>query len=95
MDLMYLVTTADADKVLLPLLQASRRRGIAWGCFFTNDGVRVLENATVRDLMSFADSAVACELSWERYGGGACPVNSGSQTNNSAMAAQAKHLISL
>lgn len=95
MDLMYLVTTAEAGGILVPLLRASRRRGIDWGCFFTNDGVRVLADENVRALVSNGSAAVACELSWERYGSGACPVQSGSQTDNSAMVAQAKHVVSL
>lgn len=96
MDVMYLVSSAEAVPVLLPLLRASRRRGVTWGCFFTDAGVQVLDSDEVRELMSCAAKAVACELSWERYRQGRhCPIEIGSQTNHSAMAAEARHILSL
>lgn len=96
MDLMYTVSSRDALPVLLPLLRASKRRGAQWACFFTDSGVEVLDSEELRSLLTCASQAVACEYSWERYRGGhTCPVESGSQTNNSAMTAEAKHLVSL
>lgn len=96
MDLMYLVSSREALPVLLPLLRASKRRGVQWACFFTDSGVEALDNEELRNLLGCASQAVACEFSWERYRGGqSCPIESGSQTNNSAMSAEAKHLVSL
>ncbi|HKK05251.1 MAG TPA: hypothetical protein VKA50_05315 [Gammaproteobacteria bacterium] len=96
MDVMYVVSSPDAVPLLLPLLRASRRRGTTWGCFFTDTGVQALDSEEVRDLMSCAAKAVACEFSWERYRHDKpCPVEMGSQTNHSAMAAQARHIVSL
>lgn len=96
MDLMYIVSSRDALPVLLPLIKASKRRGVSWGCFFTDSGVETLDNDELRMLLVSASKAVACEFSWERYCHGKdCPVESGSQTNNSAMTAEARHLISL
>jgi hypothetical protein len=95
-DLMYTVSSRDALPVLLPLLRASKRRSVRWACFFTDSGVEALDSEELRGLLSCATQAVACEYSWERYRGGqACPIESGSQTNNSAMTAEAKHLVSL
>lgn len=95
MDLMYVISSPGAAEVLVPLLSACRRRGASWGCFFTDDGVQALDDARVRDLMSCAQRAVACELSWERFQHGReCPVELGSQTNNSAMMSEARHVIS-
>jgi hypothetical protein len=96
MDVMYVVSNREASRVLLPLLRASRRRGTTWGCFFTDTGVEVLDDAEIRGLMPCAAKAVACEFSWARFRQGhQCPVEMGSQTNHSAMAAEAKHIVSL
>ena len=96
MDLLFIVSTPDAPRVLLPLAAACKRRGARWGCFFTNDGVESLRDEQVVRAMSCADTAVACEHSWERFmGEAACPVNLGSQTNNSALVGEARKVISL
>lgn len=96
MQLMYLVSNGKALDVLLPLLRASKRLDMEWGCFFTDSGVETLDNPEVRELLASASQAVACEYSWERYRGDrTCPIESGSQTNNSAMTAQARHVVSL
>lgn len=93
---MYMVSSRETLPVLLPMLRASQRRGASWGCFFTDSGVEVLDNAELLELLSRASHAVACEFSWEKYRAGKdCPVESGSQTNNSALTAQARHVISL
>jgi hypothetical protein len=93
---MYMVSSRDTLTVLLPLLRASKRRGAEWACFFTDSGVETLDNAELLELLKHASQAIACEFSWARYREGqACPIESGSQTNNSAMTAEARHLISL
>lgn len=96
MDLMYTVSSRDALPVLLPLLRASKRRGVQWACFFTDSGVEVLDSDELRSLLTCATQAVACEYSWERFRANrVCPIEAGSQTNNSAMTAEARHLVSL
>ncbi len=96
MDVMYVISSRNVAPVLLPLMRASKRRGVNWGCFFTDQGVEVLDDQRVRDLLACASKAVACEFSWERYRHGeTCPVETGSQTNNSAMVADARHVVSL
>jgi hypothetical protein len=96
MDVMYVISNRNVGQILLPLLRACKRRGTAWSCFFTDSGVEALDDDRLRGLLSCATEAVACEFSWERYRGGReCPVQTGSQTNHSAMVAQAKHVVSL
>ena len=96
MDVLFIVSTPEAGRLLAPLTAACRRRGASWSCFFTNDGVLALNDATTTGAVAHADSAVACEHSWERYQGEAsCPVTLGSQTNNSAMLGQAGKVIGL
>lgn len=96
MELMFLVSEGRAAELMVPMLRACERRGTAFGCFFTNDGVRALAHDELCRLMRFARQAVACELSWERYmAGRECPVELGSQTNSSAMVAEARHVVSI
>jgi hypothetical protein len=96
MDVLFIVSTPESGRLLAPLAAACRRRGASWGCFFTNDGVAVLNDPAVAAVITCADSAVACEHSWERFqGDAACPVTLGSQTNNSAMLGQAARVIGL
>ncbi len=95
-DLMFLVSRPDSGQTLAALMRACRRRGTTWSCFFTSAGVRTLADRGVVDLLACASKAVACEYSWVRHMGHAqCPVELGSQTGNSALAAEAAKIISL
>jgi len=95
MDLLFVVSTDCSARVLLPLARACRRGGVAWGCFFTNDGVKLLADANVTGLMAEAVRAVACEYSWHRFmGASSCPVELGSQTDHSALVADAATVVS-
>jgi hypothetical protein len=79
-----------------PLTGACRRRGLRWGCFFTNDGVRVLEDPELGRAMACAAEAIACEHSWARFAGSEpCPVALGSQTDNSTLVGRAGKVIGL
>ncbi len=95
MDILFHVATEAGAAVLLPLAQACRRRGHAFGAFFTHEGVRGLLDTELQVAMQ--DSrAVVCEESWHRFcGDAACPVELGSQTVNSALMGEAKKVVSL
>lgn len=96
MRLMFVVSCREAGEQLRQLACACRRRGIDWGCFFTGAGVGVLLSEGMSEVLQCARKAVACEHSWERFGGaGACPVELGSQTDHSAMIAEAGKVVSL
>jgi len=96
MQLLILVTCAGAGASAAPLAQACTRAGISWGAFFTNDGVRTLADAGVAAAMSGASRAVACQESWNRFlADKSCPVELGSQTDNSSMIADAQRIVSL
>jgi hypothetical protein len=95
-DLLIIVSIAESGPVLLPLARACRRRGLHWTCFFTNDGVRVLEDPAIVEAIKYADAPIACEHSWTRYAGDrTCPITLGSQTDNSAVVARARKVIGL
>jgi hypothetical protein len=96
LDLLIIVSTPEAGSALLPLARACRRRGLRWTCFFTNDGVRTLEDADIVKAINYAEAPVACEHSWARHLGDApCPIALGSQTDNSAVVGRAAKVIGL
>ncbi len=96
MEILFVVSTDRGGQILAPLAHACIRKGIAWGCFFTNDGVRLLADSGIRSLMGVANQAIACEHSWQRFmAGESCPVELGSQTNHSALLATAARVITI
>ena len=96
MKIMFEVSSRDAARVLVPLARSCDRNSVTWSCFFTGDGVETLSRDDVVATIGGAASAAACEVSWERHmAGKACPVEVGSQTNNSAMVGDIDKVISL
>lgn len=96
MDLLIVVSNPDAGAILQPLGQACARAGADWAVFLTNDGVKTLSNPETVAALSSARHAFACKESWERYGGAeTCPVELGSQTNNSELTGLAGRIVSL
>ncbi len=94
--MLFVISTDRGGQILAPLAHACIRKGIAWGCFFTNDGVRLLADSSIRSLMGVANQAIACEHSWQRFmAGESCPVELGSQTNHSALLANAARVITI
>lgn len=95
-DVLIIVSRPESGPILAALMRACQRRGVNWSCFFTNTGVMTLVDSRVMTILGCAVRAVACEYSWQRYMGDAgCPVELGSQTNNSGLAAEAVKIISL
>lgn len=96
MDFLFVITTPDALRILAPMARACRRQGARWTCFFTNDGVQVLEHKELRTLLPDSTQSVACEYSWKKFmGTQACPVELGSQTDCSRMMGEADKVVSL
>jgi len=95
-NLLFIVSTPDAGRVLLPLAAACKRKGTRWSCFFTNDGVNILAEPGMQEAACCAQRVVVCEHSWARFmGDKPCPVELGSQTQNSIMVGEADRIISL
>lgn len=95
MDILFHVATEAGAQYLPPLARACRRRGRAFGAFFTHEGVRGLLDAQLQAALADA-RAVVCEESWHRFcADRPCPVELGSQTVNSALMGEAKKVISL
>lgn len=96
MDLLVLVTTSDAHSILVPLGHACARQKIRWAVFFTNDGVKNLQDEAVVGSVESGQTVIACQDSWNHHLPNVdCPVELGSQTNNSAFIAQAEHIVSI
>ena len=96
MKILLEVSSGEAASVLLPLTRACDRNAVSWSCFFTGDGVKTLARDDVVATIERAATATACEVSWERYmGDKPCPVEIGSQTNNSAMVGDVDKVVSL
>ncbi len=96
MDVMLHVSSEDSAAIALSLARACGRAGIKWGCFLTNDGVKVLGDGAFVDALGSAERAAVCEHSWHlKMGDADCPIETGSQTVNSAMMAEAERVISL
>ena len=96
MKILFEVSSGDAADVLVSLARACDRNAVAWSCFFTGDGVKTLDRDDVLATVAGAARVTACEVSWERHmGAQPCPVEIGSQTNNSAMIGEIDKVISL
>ena len=96
MDFLFVVSTPQAECVLLPLVAACRRKGLVWAFFFTNDGVKLLEDPRVVEATRCAQKAIVCEHSWAKFMGQvSCPAELGSQTQNSMMVGEVAHIVSL
>lgn len=99
MEVMVLVSTRDSGKILKGLAAALARAGVDWGCFFTNDGVELAAELTrdagLAEALASSSWVNVCEHSWHRFGEGDCPIELGSQTQNSMMMGGAKRVVSL
>lgn len=95
-ELHIIVAHPDAAGVLIPLAAACERRGTAWSVFFTSGGVKALAREAVQSAVASAREAVACHDSWKRMmETRECPVQFGSQTNNSELVGKAARVVSL
>lgn len=96
MDILFHATAPESARLLHPLVEAARRCGISFACFFTHESVLGLGNEALLTALRAAERAVVCEESWHRFCPGlACPLESGSQTSNSALMGEARKVVSL
>lgn len=96
MDVLFHVSTPEGARILSGLAAACLRAHRSFACFFTNDGVRAVNDAALPAVLAGATRAVACADSWQRFGAGLpCPVELGSQTTNSTLVGEAGRIVSL
>lgn len=95
MNILFHVSTASGGQLLQPLVLAAKRTGASFAAFFTHEGVLGLTDAGLLSALA-GSRAVVCEESWHRFRpGDDCPVETGSQTSNSALMGEAERVVSL
>lgn len=96
MDVLLHISIPEAAPAAKALGRAFTARGASWGCFLTNDGVKILGDAAFLAIGQDAQRMAVCEHSWDQHMlGQDCPVERGSQTVNSALMAEAARVVSL
>lgn len=96
MDLLIILTNPSSLPIVMPLTAACARAGTSWAIFFTNDGVKLLENKELVAALASAQKAITCQESWKEYMGDMeCPIQLGSQTGNSELVGLADRVLSL
>lgn len=96
MKILILVSHPESKQALTGLAEACSRRNQEYLCFFTGDGVKLLEISDVIDVLKDAERAVVCEYSWAKhFTGKKAPIEEGSQTDHSAMVSIVEQVISL
>jgi len=97
MDLLLVISSADAARIASPLGEACARGDIDWGCFFTGDGVKTLKDEAFSDLVAASCvEAVVCAEAWKDHMPGIeCPIDLGSQFHHSGLIGKADRVVSL
>ena len=97
MELLFVVSSKEGGEIAKPLVAACVRKGVPWGCFFTNDGVKALTDSSFCDLLhESAKEAIVCAQSWKDFMKKLpCPMEIGSQFDHAGLIAKADKVISL
>ena len=96
MKILIVVSHPESTEALIGLTSACSRRNQNFLCFFTGDGVKLLESNEVVDAISNAERAVVCEYSWAKhFADKKAPIEEGSQTDHSAMMSTVSKVVSL
>ena len=94
--ILFVVTRPDGGRILTNLLRACSRVNQEASCFFTNDGISVLDDPVVLNTVQDAKEAFVCLESWHNFKGDIeSPVEEGSQTQHSRLIAEASTIVSL
>ena len=96
MKILFVVSHPESTQALIGLTNACARREQSFLCFFTGEGVALLNDAKVVEAIGSAEKAVVCEFSWGKYfPGKTAPIEEGSQTDQSAMIGAIDKVVSL
>jgi hypothetical protein len=88
MNILLVISHADLENFLHPLLEKLNEREINFSCFFTGTGVLNLSNSKLLKSLNNSSKAIVCHQSWEKYfPKKKSPIEEGSQTNLSEMIA--------
>ncbi len=96
MKILIVVSNPKTANILLGISQACSRAKQHYLCFFTGDGVKLLQNEEIISSIETAERNVACEHSWEKhFSTKDIPIEKGSQTDHSAMISIVDRVLSL
>lgn len=96
MRILFVVSHPKSTQALIGLTDACARRQQSFLCFFTGEGVEILNDAKVLAAIGSAEKAVVCEFSWGKYfPDQSAPIEEGSQTDHSAMIGTVDRVVSL
>jgi hypothetical protein len=95
MNVLLVLSSRESGPIATGLIRALDRAGAHVECFFTNDGVALLNQPEFVAVVARTARAVACQHSWDIHGAGDCPVERGSQTIHSSMIGEINRVISL
>lgn len=96
MKILFVISNPKTTEALLGLSEACVRANQEFQCFFTGDGVKLLEDDKIIEAIKTAERNVACEHSWEKHFSSAeLQIETGSQTDHSAMIAMVDKVVSL
>lgn len=95
-ELLLVVSRAESDTIVLPLLNAAIRQGVTAAVFLTSEGSRLAVEPWFGALAEKCHSAIVCAESLNGWTDESRSlVTLGSQTDHSRLAAQAARIVSL
>ena len=96
MKILFVISNPETADVLKGISEACSRANQEYLCFFTGDGVKLLQENKIVTAIQSAERNVACEHSWEKhFSTQKMPIEKGSQTDHSAMIAMVDRVVSL
>ena len=96
MKILFVISNPKTSEVLKGISEACSRAKQEYLCFFTGDGVQLLQDEKIISVIQTAERNVACEHSWEKhFSTQELPIEKGSQTDHSGMIAMVDRVVSL
>ena len=96
MKILFVISNPKTTDVLKGISEACTRAEQEYLCFFTGDGVMLLQDEKIISAIQSAERKVACEHSWEKhFSTQELPIEQGSQTDHSAMISMVDRVVSL
>ena len=86
MNILFIISHHNAIKALSGLTKACTRRNQDYECFFTGQGVNLLQDKNIKIITDNSSISIVCEYSWQKYYGNTkSGIKEGSQTDLSSM----------
>ena len=96
MKILLVISNPKTADILQGISESCSRAKQEYLCFFTGDGVKLLQDDEIIAAIQTAERNVACEHSWEKhFSSQQLPIEKGSQTDHSGMIAMVDRVVSL